>query len=96
MGVREENIRTNKQTMIETQTTLLISNPPTMEDEKSEVRFPGQGNTCGEWTDEEYAEYEQEVSENDCVICGECDCQSEKCEMEIERQECMAEYWADF
>ena len=82
--------------MIETQTTLVISNPPTMEDEKSEVRFPGQGNTCGEWTDEEYAEYEQEVSENDCVICGECDCQSEKCEMEIERQEYMAEYWADF
>lgn len=31
-----------------------------------------------------------------CPIC-ECEgCNSEECELEIERQEYMAEYWADF
>jgi hypothetical protein len=85
--------------MIETQTAITISNPPSMEVPKEDdSRFPGDGKTCGEMDEQErdYFEYEREVVVNDCLICGDCDCDSEKCELEIERQEYMAEYWADF
>ena len=82
--------------MIETQTVIAISNPPSTEvPKKDDERFPGKGITCDEY-EQDYLEYEREVNENDCPICGECGCRRKSCEMEIERQEYMAEYWADF
>ena len=34
--------------------------------------------------------------EPDCPVCGSCGCYDEECEMEIDRAEYQAQYWADF
>ena len=34
--------------------------------------------------------------EPDCPVCGACGCCDEECEMEIDRTEYLAQYWADF
>ena len=34
--------------------------------------------------------------EPDCPVCGACGCCDEECEMEIDRAEYLAQYWADF
>ena len=34
--------------------------------------------------------------EPDCPVCGACGCYDEECEMEIDRAEYQAQYWADF
>ena len=34
--------------------------------------------------------------EPDCPVCGACGCYDEECEMEIDRVEYQAQYWADF
>ena len=34
--------------------------------------------------------------EPDCPVCGACGCCDEECEMEIDRAEYQAQYWADF
>lgn len=34
--------------------------------------------------------------EADCPVCGACGCCDEECEMEIDRAEFQAQYWADF
>ena len=34
--------------------------------------------------------------EPDCPVCGACGCYDEQCEMEIDRAEYQAQYWADF
>ena len=34
--------------------------------------------------------------EPDCPVCGACGCCDEQCEMEIDRAEYLAQYWADF
>lgn len=64
--------------------------------ELKETRFPGEGNklSCGECVYDSCDEWEQDGEE--CPICCRCNCGSQECELEIERQEFYAEYWADF
>lgn len=95
MGARGKH--KHKANMIETQTTV---NPPKQEvPNKDSERFPGEGKKCGEVVEVEeldYSDMEFDNYEHECPICRECGCDSNECELEIERQEYMAEYWADF
>lgn len=63
---------------------------------KEEKRFPGEANmlTCEDNVHDSGDDWEQDGVE--CPICCRCDCGSQVCELEIERQEFYAEYWADF
>ena len=82
--------------MIETQTTIDVHTTSSVEEQMK--RFPGEGKPSGyyEVDEEELMKYEPDVDEHECPICCECGCESEECDLEIERQEYMAEYWADF
>ena len=91
---REYLNKRNKPNMIETETAT-IQNPLLEESNNGKERFPGKGKKCLV-IEEDYSDFEPEVNEYECPICDQCGCQSEKCELEMERQEYMAEYWADF
>ena len=95
MGELEETQTYEQQNMIETQTT--TTHTQMEETPKEDVRFPGKGQTCVVIdSEQESSDFEFSIDGYVCPICEQCGCKKEECEMEIERQEYMAEYWADF
>lgn len=95
----------DKQTQTKMSETVVMATTQTISDSKSEEnikfeegekRFPGEANmlTCEDHVYDSCDEWEQDGDE--CPICCRCNCGSQECELEIERQEFYAEYWADF